>query len=1021
MAKKSGSWQRSALSFTGKLRARMFGVVRPLEGWTITPARYSAPGKTERTGPAKPIRLGESWFSETAYFENRFRIPEEFQGQEVWLRFQNQGESLLYRDGLPVSGLDPNRTLCSLGVGAGQEMEISVESTLRWQNFAHARQVGMDYGFQVFSEASLVTIEENIRFCSLAAEALGEYLAASGSRWAEELLNELRIRVKPDSAPECLAVQAKQARAWLEEELARSRAAKGEAGQIFAVGHSHLDLAYLWPAKETVRKCGRTFSNMLQLLDRFPDYRFSQSQSYLYEAAKTFYPVLYERVKRYVAEGRWEPVGGMYVEPDGNMPDGESFIRQFLYGEGILQREFGRTTAIGWLPDTFGQSAILPQIMRGCGVRFYYSAKLRGNEQYDFPYSSYWWEGLDGSRVLSLLDPYESYHGDMSFRELKKGQETQRAQQEEFPETPLETMYCFGYGDGGGGATQEMLEKRALFDAAPGFPSIRCAAAAEFFEKLEQKAGGLPVWYGEHYFDQHQGTLTSHALLKKLNRTGETALRDAEFLLALAGSAGNFRQELDGLWKTLLFNQFHDILPGSHQKCVFETAAEEGQRMVEGAKALQRRAVESMSRPDEERLALFNTLSFVRQGAVDLPAGSARTVLDLHTGERFPIQRRKDGSGLFLAKGLPPAGYRAYRLSEEESEAAGPLLAREESDAFLLENAWIRARISKTTGALESLVLKEEDRELLQAGGGRLELYDELYENYDAWNLHPETLRHPAGAAVQTETGLLENGPLEARVRIVKRFSQSELIQEAVLRADSARLDFVTEVEWRETGRLLRAVLDTGIFSPKAAYDLSYGNLERSTRNNSGLERSQIETAAHKWADLSDGGCGLALLSDCKYGYSVKGSRMTLTLLKAAKYPDPECDMGRHRFTYALYPHRGDFRSGGVDKEGLALNVPVHSFAAALERDSFSALETGAESVFLGALKPAADGDGLILRLYENHGKEVCAAVRLRLPFARAYLCDMLENPEEELAVRQGTLRMRLRPYEIKTVRLTLS
>ncbi len=1018
MVKLTGSQQRSLFSFTGKLRARMFDSVFPLAGWTITPAHYSAPGKTERTGPARPIHIGESWFEETAYFENRFTVPERLAGKEVWLRFINQGESLLYLNGEPVAGLDPNRSLCPLGTGAGQEIEVSVESTIRWQNFAHARQVGMDYGFQVFSAAELVTVNEDIRYCASASEALGEILAGSGSLLAQNLLDELRIRIKPDDAHERLAEQSARTRVWLSEQLEHTHAAKGGQGKIFAVGHSHLDLAYLWPAKETVRKCGRTFSNMLQLLRRFPDYHFSQSQSYLYEAAKERYPVLYEQVKRLVAEGRWEPVGGMYVEPDGNMPDGESFIRQFLYGMDILQREFGRTTAVAWLPDTFGQSAILPQIMRGCGMRYYYSAKLRGNEHYTFPYTTYWWEGIDGSRLLSVLDPYECYHGDMSFRELSRGQAAQRAQCEQFPETPAETMYCFGYGDGGGGATAEMLDKRAVFDAFPGLPAVRCAAAAEFFEDIERRADGLPVWYGEQYFDQHQGTLTSHALLKKLNRAGEVALRDAELLLTLAGKAGEEQKRLDELWKPLLFNQFHDILPGSHQKCVFEVAAREGEKVLEGAKALQRRAMEVLTRSDEQGFTVFNTLSFTRDEAVELPAGNANTVTDLHTGACFPIQRRADGAGLFLAKDLPAVGYRSYRLSQEKSESAAPL-AQEEAGTFLLENSWIKAHILKSTGEISSLILKKGGRELLSAPSNRLELYDELYENYDAWNLHPESLRHPANEPVETQVRLLENGPAEARVLVTRSFSCSKIRQEIVLRAHSARIDFVTEVEWQETGRLLRAVFDADIFSPKAVYDLSYGNLERSTRDNSGLERSQIEVAGHKWADLSDGGQGLALISDCKYGYSVKGARMTLSLLKASKYPDPECDMGCHRFTYAIYPHEGDFRTGRVDREGLQLNIPVYSVSAAATSSSFSALDMEADSVYLGAMKPALNGCGIILRLYENHGKAVKTAIRLRLPFSRAFLCDMLENTQQELLAQpDGILPLQFGPYEIRTVRL---
>ncbi len=1028
MAKKTGSWRQSMVSFTGKLRVRMYEQVFPLEGWTITPACYSAPGKTERTGEPKPIQIGESWFEQTAYFENRFAVPPEFNGRPVWLRFVNQGESLLYRDGIPVTGLDPNRSLCFLGEGKCQRVEISVESTIRWQNFAHAGQTGRDYGFQVFSDAALVTINEDLRYCAAAGEALAEVLAQTGSPWAEQLLTELRVRVKPDDLPDALASQAKEARAWLTEQLDASRNAKGEFGRIFAVGHSHLDLAYLWPARETVRKCGRTFSNMLGLMERYPEYCFSQSQGYLYDAAREFHPSLYEKVKNYAARNRWEPVGGMYVEPDGNLPDGESFIRQFVYGQEIFRREFGQNATVGWLPDTFGQSAILPQIFRGCGVDSFYSAKLRGNEYAPFPYSTYWWEGIDGSRLLAVLDPYENYHGEMTFAELQKGQKNLREQREQFPQTPAESMYCFGYGDGGGGATEEMLLKQQVFDAVPGLPHVENKTAGEFFAFVKAQGEGLPVWYGEQYFDQHQGTLTSHALLKRLNRLGERALREAEFFVALSGGAKQSKPELDQLWKTLLFNQFHDILPGSCLQSVFEQAAEENRQVIKKAESLQDRCAKQLFVPENGCFTVVNTLSFARDELVRVPGEqlaaqgilpeSELTITDLSTGEACPIQRFGDGSAAFLSKALPAAGWRVYQAAKGKAQSLGTSIGREEKDCFVLENELLQVTVSKGAGELTSLLWKEKGRELLAASGNRLTLYEQLYENYDAWNLHPQTLEHPAAAETETTVALGENGWLEGRIRVEKRFSRSRITQEIVLRAHSGRVEFVTEADWQETGRLLRAEFDTDIFSPKAQYDLSYGNMERSTRSNTSLERSQIEVAAHKWVDFSDGGCGLALLSDCKYGYSVKGGKMTVTLLKSSKYPDPQCDKGLHRFTYALYPHTGDFKAGGGDREGLSLNAPALIFAGKAAENSCSALNISEKSVLSGAIKPAEDGNGVILRLYENHGQALGTSVDLGLPFTRVFLCDMLENPLQELQAENGSIRLQFRPYEIKTVRL---
>lgn len=997
-------YNRSARSFVGKVKQRMVAWEVPVEHWTIQQAEYRAPGDTIRMGEAVPIAPGTAWSGETALFTAQTVLPDTGDAP-LWLLFENDGEGLLYLNGEPVMGLDPGRTMYPLRQTG--RVDILVESTWRWQNLAHAKQNGVEYPMQFFRRASLCTLREPVHKCWNTLSCLLESIQLAKGGWAVEMLDHARLHLKPDIRDDALFLdQVVALNEWMDQRLKAAQEQKPE-GALLAVGHSHLDLAYLWPAKETVRKCGRTFANILELLDSYPSFCFTQSQPILYTWAKEYYPSLLERVRAYSRTGRWETVGAMYVEADGNMPSAESYIRQFLYGTEIMQETLGVSTRIGWLPDTFGLTGILPQIMKKCGLDYFYSAKLRSNEHYTFPYRNYWWEGIDGSKVLCTLDMHGTYNGAMTLEEIGRGQQRLT----ESGQTHGDGLYVYGYGDGGGGVTREMLARMDCYDHLPEVPRMRCGRAEAYFDALARQGDALPTWSGEKYYDVHQGTLTSRAVLKKWNRYMENLLRMAELMAVLRDDAAVYRDVMDMPWKIVLFNQFHDILTGSHQTSVAEKAVEEYKEAEQALLAYMRPA------QNTGMAYLWNSLSFGREEIILLEEGGLRV-----DGEALPAQRLSDGRHAVLVPEIGALGALEVEWCALPPPAyEGTPLARETDGKILLENSSVMAAIDTVTGQLVSLVGKDTRREYLSETGNRFELYDELYEFYDAWNIHPETVKHPQPLDGSCAVSLVDNGPLMATVLVEWRFAASTITQHIVVKKDSARIDFETEVDWHETSRMLRVAFDADIFSTKAVFDLSCGNMERSTRSNLLYEQTQIETCGHKWADISDGRHGLALLNDCKYGYSVKGATLRLTLLKSPNYPDPDCDRGRHQFTYAIYLHVGDFRRGGVDREGLRLNAPLLLSEAGTAINSCVCVDDPA--VFVEAIKYAHDGSGdIIVRLYENHGGACDATVGLAgMNASEVWRCTMLEQPQDRCAVEDDATCIAFGAYEIVTLRIKQS
>jgi len=948
------AYTRARLERTSqRLRERIHPETRPVDELLVSPAVDRISHDEAQGLDYRPAAIGEQFgpLWATFWFRVAATVPEEWSGRRVELLFVSNSEATLWRDGRVVQGLNtggagerPDAVLADPAEPGPVRCEIELACNGMFGRRGGARAEA------ILDRCELALFDPDAWRLYFDFETL-RALEASDSvdpSWGG-LLRAGLDRFCDEGDPAILAAL------YAHENGTR-------AHELAALGHAHIDTAWLWPLAETYRKCVRTFSSQLRYMDEYPEYRFACSQAQQYAWIEERSPDLWERIVAKVRAGQWVPVGGSWVEPDCNLPSGESLVRQFLHGQRWFEQHLGSRCREFWSPDAFGYAGQLPQIMRSAGITRFLTQKLSWNRFNKPEHHTFVWQGDDGSEVLTHFPPADTYSSDASVPELLKS--VARYLDHDHSGTSL---LLFGHGDGGGGPTTSMLETLRRARDLQGLPRTTQRTSDELFAALEAEAGERPVLVGELYFEYHRGTYTSQARTKRGNRRGEQALHDAEFLAAARG--GDYpRAELDRLWKLLLLNQFHDILPGSSIRLAVEDAERDLAEVEAGALAI--------CGAGEVRA---NTICVPRAEVVDGAAGPEFVV-----AEPFAAAAAAD----------PPA----------------PVTL----EGLVLENEHLRAELD-ADGSVRSVVHKASGRETLAAPGNRLELYEDLPNDFDAWDVDPAHLQTRRDAAPAERHEVLSAGPLRVEVAFERRVGEASTLRQVVrLDAGSPRLEFHATVDWHESHTLLKTCFPLAVHARNATYEMPFGTAERPTHYTTSFDRARYEVPGHRFADLSEHGFGAALLTDSKYGYSCLGGELRISLLRSPTSPDPEADRGRHELAYALLPHAGDWREGGVLAEAMRFNAPLRPVAGA-PATSFASVE-GAPGLVLDTIKRAEGSDALVLRLYEAFGGRGTARVRLAAPVAGARRANALEEEGDALELEDGAIAVPFRPHEIVTL-----
>ena len=994
---------QTRLRETGFWRARE---TREIDGWRCD---------------GQPIAVGAPWPSRDGLvrFMAEASVPDDWPLDETRLSLDLGGESLLtldYAGGERVAfGLDVNHQEFPL---VGRRLTIRGESVARRPFGQPVADPRLQRAQLVRLDQTLVGFADRLAIVVEAAETLGAHEAAAHLIEAAEAAVRTidwpsttadyiarvapapsqqalwrRPATKPDPAPlsEVERASIVAADAALRARLAELRRRFPPQGDVAMTGHAHIDLAWLWPYEETRRKLRRSFSTALALMQAAPEFRFNQSSAHFYAQIEEDDPQLFAAIKARVASGQWEPIGGLWVEPDTNMPCGESLARQILYGQLYFERVFGARHRVCWLPDCFGFSPALPQLLRQGGIDSFLTIKVTWSETNTFPHDLFWWEGLDGSRVLAHTfdNPVHGYNGEARPGCVAPTWANFRAKTRH-----PETLLAVGYGDGGGGPTPQWVENERLMRELPALPRARWTRVDDFFARAHASAAAAdatPTWRGEIYLELHRATLTTQSGVKRRHRRAETALIAAETVASLAHLFGApAPQSLEPQWRALLKNQFHDILPGSSVREVYQDAEAELDAVIAAGLAEQNRALAAIA-GKLPKGALDDALVIVN------PSLSAR-----------PLRLTLDDNDVVAAEeSIPPLGVKVV------SRAALKPPAGLSIDGRRLENATLRVEIGED-GTIASLLHKPTQREALAGRGNQLWLYPhDKPRAWDAWDVEEDYAARGEEWRALDSIAIVANNPHRVALRVARAWRSSRIVQTYALCANGRRLDIETFIDWRDRRVLLRSLTPVNVRAERATFECAFGVVTRPTHRNTSWDEAQFEVAGHRFADLAEPGFGLALLNDAKYGHSARDNVLGLSLVRSPVLPDPLADEGDQRFTYALAPHAGSWSESGVREEAEDLNQPLLvGLARGLAPATLAPVGCDGLAAGLGALKTAEDGDGLILRVYEPAGARGRFALRLPVGWSDAGPVDLLEQPSAPQT--EGALG----PFEMRSWRL---
>lgn len=971
------------------------------------------------------------------WFKQTVKIPESFKGEHVIYKinpFQRAWDGvnpqfIIYINGKVTQGGDSNHqyvtvTPCAEG---GEELEIYINAYSDDWEWRGEIQLGAQ--LQVFDDIAYKTY-----FDLIAPLKVAKYKDEDSDARVNILkaLNEACNILNIDTCDrEVFHKSAIEASKYLDDNLY----GKFEEATCWAVGHTHIDVAWLWRLRQTREKTCRSFATVLKLMEEYPEYKFMSSQAQLYDYVKQDYPEVFEEIKKRVKEGRWEAEGGMWVEADTNVASGEALVRQFMVGKRFFRDEFGVDNKIMWLPDVFGYSAAIPQLIKKSGMDYFMTTKISWNEYNKFPYDTFMWRGIDGTEVLSHFPP--SCH--VTVNERRDWQTTYNSKlrplyvlggYKRYSQKDLSKDYLmsYGFGDGGGGPTVEMLEYgRRMEKGIQGCPVVKQAHSYDFFVDLRKKVSGnkrLPTWCGELYLEFHRGTLTSQARNKKYNRKSECLYHDVETLSAIANKEVGLsypRARLLENWKLILLNQFHDILPGSSIMQVYEDSKEDYEKVLNAgcdmASEAQSKLISKIGL-NSDSIVVFNTSGFSRKDAVmcEIPVDGEFAIFDIN-GNEIKYQKTYDGKIVFVAE-VPAKGYTSFgikRCAPTESAPVSATLEKAETPYFTVE--------FNNEGNIAKLIHKETGRSVAPEGDilGKVTAYQDRPHNHEAWDVKCY-FEEVSWDLDFKSIEIVEKGAVRAVYKVDRMFRSSPFTEYYCIYNDLERIDVDYDSDWKEKCVVLKADYPVDVNAVKATFDIQFGNLERSTTTNTTWEFAQFEESMHKWVDLSDNSFGLSILNDCKYGCDVKNGHIRPTLFRCATRPNHIQDRERHTFTFSIYPHAGRVNDSNVVNEAFNVNYPLYAIPAAAHEGAlpteYSFVSCDKNNVVIETVKIAEDSDAIIVRAYETWNSKTPATLTFVSDIAEATECNLLEEQDEAVAYTGNTLTATFKPFEIKTFKI---
>ena len=966
--------------------------------------------------PREPLPEGKQWGLpwEYAWLFGTVTVPDECEGHPIVLQ-SNNGECIVWINGKIYGSLDREHktvSVCDNAVagatyeivmevfaGTGQK-DLTCDHYIGAINERTVHRAAHHSGMQkIIKNGKLSIWHEDLYKVYMDLLTLFELrncLPADSQRVADidKALKAAAAHMNFELPFDMMVETVRYADTFLEPALAAKNGTS--ASVMYAFGHSHLDLEWLWTDSETRRKIARTVGNQLQMIKRYPEYKYLQSQPWLIDVLKNEYPELYEDFKKAVKDGNIIVDGAMWVEPDLNVPSGESLIRQFMYGKRFIMDEFGIDSKMLWVPDVFGCGCSLPQITKGCGVDYFFNAKLPWvyNGGNPIPRSTFNWRGIDGTSLTTHI--VCGYGGMLKPGGIKRQVDLYTSKEQ----APIQA-HAFGYSDGGGGAVRDHLEFYRRQTDLEGVPKLRMSSPKELFDELD-RYGIKQTYDGELYYCAHRGTYTSQAKTKLLNRRAELALRDAEMTNALFG--GDDRSIYENLWKTVLFNQFHDILPGSSIGDVYEKAERELAAVVSAAKTRTEAALSVTLSADSKALTLFNSLSWNRKAEITLPVG-ANGATDAN-GKALPSQKCADG--VHVIADVPSCGTAILMLTDADAPCASA------SDDLVLENDLVRMEFNKS-GEITSIIDKESGLEYLSGKANSFKMYADMPLFCDAWDIDSYYEEHELEIPDITEVYDITHGALFSSLKIKKTVGSSVITQTVILHKDKKQADFVTKVDWKETHKLLKVFFDTNINTSEITSEMQFGHISRPAHRSDTYSKERFEVCQHKWSALCEHKRIFALLNDCKYGVGAINGSIGLTLLKSAADPDFTADKGMHEFTYSVMITDDIVKAV---KAAWELNVPVIATPGKCDAESY--FSVSADNVIIDTVKAAEDGSGdVIVRLYECSNTMTKCDLNVGIPCTKAYITDMLENVKCEIPVKDGEISLDFHGFEVVTVKLT--